>query len=88
VDASQVYTVISVAILGAIAILVLFVAPKKPGERLSRLAVLAFGCIVAGILFGENQIVGYGLIGIGIMIYRPWRAGFGYHQEGFFHFFR
>ena len=40
---------------------------KRPGA-LSTLASLAFGFIVAGMVFNENRNVGYSLIGIGVII--------------------
>jgi hypothetical protein len=36
--------------------------------RPSRGAFLAFPLIVAGILFGENRLIGYGLMGAGILL--------------------
>jgi len=40
---------------------------SKP-KRLSTLAAIAFGFIVAGIAFGENRYVGYSLFAIGILL--------------------
>jgi hypothetical protein len=42
-DASQVYIIMSVVILGSCSCLELFVAPKKPWPGLSVLTALAFG---------------------------------------------
>jgi len=39
---------------------------KKMGKPLSRLAALAFAFIMAGIIFGEDRMIGYSLIGIGV----------------------
>jgi hypothetical protein len=40
---------------------------RRPG-RLTPLAGLAFGFILAGILFGEDRIIGYGLMGVGVVL--------------------
>jgi hypothetical protein len=58
----------------AVMIIVLFVAlffigniNSKP-KRLSPLASIAFGFIVAGIIFGENRIISYCLFATGIIL--------------------
>lgn len=40
---------------------------SKP-KRLSTLAAIAFGFVVAGIAFGENRYIGYGMFAIGILL--------------------
>ncbi|MFH1522045.1 MAG: hypothetical protein ABIF18_03730 [archaeon] len=40
----------------------------KKKERFSPLAGIAFAFVVAGIAFGENRLVGYSLMGIGIIL--------------------
>lgn len=37
-------------------------------KKLSILSSIAFGCIVAGIAFGDNRIIGYSLFAIGIIL--------------------
>jgi hypothetical protein len=52
-----------------VVILLAFVSSRdKRQNRLTPLAGLAFTFIIAGILFGENRILGYGLMGIGVLM--------------------
>lgn len=61
------YLLISIIILFIILIVLIFIGKKKQ-KTLSPLASLAFAFIVAGIIFGENRIISYLLIGIGIFL--------------------
>jgi hypothetical protein len=45
-----------------------FTSRRKPEKGLSRLAALSFAFILAGIIFGENRLVGYSLLGIGVLL--------------------
>ena len=67
-DASQGYLAISIAILAAVALLLFIAGRKRPREDLSGLVALSLALITAGIVFGENRLVGYGLIGAGILL--------------------
>jgi|MTBAKMStandDraft_1061839.scaffolds.fasta_scaffold11216_2 hypothetical protein len=67
-DAYQVYIFISVLVLALIAILLYIANRRKPEKGLSRLAALSFAFIIAGIIFGENRLVGYSLLGIGVLL--------------------
>jgi hypothetical protein len=62
------YIVISIVVLAVIALLVFVVGKKGRGQRLTPLASLAFAFVLAGILFGENRLVGYGLMGVGVVL--------------------
>jgi hypothetical protein len=64
---SQIYIAISVVILAIIATMVVFIGKKKQQARLSKFAVLSFVFILAGIIFGESRLVGYSLIGVGVL---------------------
>lgn len=73
----QIYILVAIVVLAVIAILVFFVNQDKREKRFTPLAGLAFGFILAGLLFGDNQFVGYGLIGVGVLlamidIFRNW----------------
>ena len=65
---SQIYLVISIMVLAIIAILVLYAKKNKKDEKLSKLGGLSFACIIAGIVFGENRLIGYSLIGFGVIL--------------------
>jgi hypothetical protein len=63
-----IYIALSLVVLAAVAVLIFFVGKRRNANRLTSLAGLAFGFIVAGILFGENRFIGYGLMGVGVIL--------------------
>ncbi|HLO13568.1 MAG TPA: hypothetical protein VK206_01975 [Anaerolineales bacterium] len=63
---SQMYLALAIIVLAVIALLVFVVGRKGTGQRLTPLASFAFA--LAGLLFGENRLVGYGLMGIGVLL--------------------
>ena len=67
-NTSQIYIVISIVILAIIAILVFVVNKNRETKKLTPLAGLAFGFILAGLYFGEERLIGYSLLGVGVFI--------------------
>lgn len=67
-DGYQGYIISSVLVLVLVAVLMYFASRKQPEKRFSRLAAFAFAFIIAGIIFGEDPIVGYSLLGIGVLL--------------------
>ena len=66
---SQIWIAVSVVVLAAIALLVFFLGKNRKEKRLTVLASLAFGFVLAGIVFGnDNRLIGYGLMGIGVLL--------------------
>ncbi len=65
---SQIYILISVVVLLIIVALLFFMKKNKKQTRLTPLAGLAFAFILAGIIFGESRLVGYTLMGIGVLL--------------------
>jgi hypothetical protein len=65
---SQIYIAMSIAVLAIIALLVFFVNKNKKEKKLSKLAGLSFAFIIAGIIFGDDRLIGYSLIGIGVIL--------------------
>lgn len=65
---SQFYIVISIVVLAIVALLVFFVSKGKKENRLTPLASLAFGFVLAGILFGDDRFISYGLMGVGVIL--------------------
>jgi hypothetical protein len=61
---SQIYVVVVILFL---ALVFISINNSKP-KRLSVLASIAFGFIVAGIVFGENRSISYSLLAIGIIL--------------------
>jgi apolipoprotein N-acyltransferase len=64
----QIYLVIAILALFIIAGLVFLVRGKQPAKKITPLAGLAFGFVIAGICFGENRWIGYGLMGVGVVL--------------------
>lgn len=65
---SQGYIAMAIVVLMIIALLVFFVSRNRKETRLTPLASLAFGFILAGILFGDNRSIGYSLMGVGVLL--------------------
>jgi hypothetical protein len=67
-DISQMYIVVAVLVLAVIATLVFVVRKRGRQKRLTPLAGIALAFVLAGILFGDNWLVGYGLMGVGVLL--------------------
>lgn len=67
-NTSQIFIALSIAVLASIALLLFFVGKSKKGNRLTPLAGLAFGFVLAGIVFGDDRLIGYSLLGIGVIL--------------------
>ena len=67
-NTSQIYIAISIVVLAAIAMLVIFLGKSRKENRLTPLAGLSFGFILAGIIFGDDRLIGYSLLGIGVIL--------------------
>lgn len=65
---SQIYIAISIVAIAIIAILVFVVYKNKEAKKLSPLSGLAFGFVLAGLIFGNDRLVGYSLMGIGVSL--------------------
>ncbi len=66
-ETSQMYLLISILALLVI-ILVIFFVRKGKGERISKLGSLGLIFVLAGIVFGDERLLGYSLMGIGILL--------------------
>jgi len=67
-SASQIWVAASIVALALVAGLVFFVGKRRAENRLSPWASLALGFIVAGLVFGENRLIGYSLMGAGVIL--------------------
>ena len=65
---SQIWIAVSIIVLAVIAFLVFFVNKNRKGKRLTPLASLAFAFVLAGMFFGDNRLIGYGLMGVGVLL--------------------
>lgn len=66
-NTSQIYILISLVVL-ALIMAVLILTRKKMQKPLSKLAIFAFIFIMAGIIFGDNRLIGYSLMGFGLVL--------------------
>ncbi len=67
-NTSQTYIAFSIAVLAAIALLVIFKGKSRKEDRLTPLAGLAFGFVLAGVLLADDRAMGYSLFGIGMVL--------------------
>jgi hypothetical protein len=65
---SQITVAVSITALAILALLFFTTERVQKGKRLSPTASLAFGFILAGIVFGDDRIIGYSLMGIGVIL--------------------
>jgi uncharacterized membrane protein len=65
---SQIYIAVSIVVLAVIALLVFFVNRGRRENRLTPLASLAFIFLLAGLFFSDNRLIGYGLMGVGVLL--------------------
>jgi chromate transport protein ChrA len=65
---SQIYIAVSILVLAVIAILILAVRKNGKRNRLTLLVGLSFGFVLAGTFFSDNRVIGYGLLGIGVLL--------------------
>ena len=68
-DMAQIYIIIAIGVLAVIAAIVFLVRKhkKKKTHKLTPFASIAFGLILAGIIFSGDRVLSYGLMGAGII---------------------
>ncbi len=64
----QLYILATIVIIGLIAVFKFFILKKRSSAKLSRLAGIAFVLIIAGIAFGDQRLLGYSLMGAGVLL--------------------
>jgi hypothetical protein len=67
-NTSHIYIAISILALIIVALIFFISGKSQKMKRLSPVASLAFGFILAGIVFGDNRLIGYSLMGIGLIL--------------------
>ncbi|MFN2120446.1 MAG: hypothetical protein ACK2T0_08660 [Anaerolineales bacterium] len=65
---SQFYIAVVLVVLAAIALMVFLTRKGRQEQRLSTLSGMAFVLVLAGLFFGENRLLGYGLIAVGVIL--------------------
>ncbi len=63
-NTSQIYIIISIAAL--VFVVILFLAARKRGKKLTPVVGFAWALVLAGIIFSEDRAIGYCLIGVGV----------------------
>jgi hypothetical protein len=66
--ASELYIAISLIVLGIIALVAIYTGKSKRPKHPSKLAMVALLLVISGIVFGENRLLGYSLIGAGVLL--------------------
>lgn len=63
-------TYIIIAVLALIALLgaIFLLGNRRMSQRLTPLASIAMVLVISGVAFGDNRAVGYGLMGVGILV--------------------
>jgi heme A synthase len=67
-EVAQIYILFSLVALVIVAIIVLFVRKDKKEKELSQLAILALVFVLLGVVFGEYILIGYSLMGVGVLL--------------------
>ena len=62
------YILISIGALLVLAMLAYATGRSGRPERVTPLTALAFAFVLAGILFGDDRLIGYGLMGVGVVL--------------------
>lgn len=65
---SQIFIAISIAVLASIALIVFVLGKSRKENRLTSLAAFAVGFVLAGILLGDDRLIGYSLLGAGVIL--------------------
>jgi hypothetical protein len=67
-EVSQIWITVSLAVLAVLALLVFRAGKAGKQNRLTPVAGLAFGFIVAGLVFGDQRWLGYSLFAVGVIL--------------------
>ncbi len=59
---------IGISITAFIAIVVLLILNRRKSRRISTLTMLGMTVIVLGIIFGDSRLVGFPLMGLGVLL--------------------
>lgn len=65
---SQIFIAVSIIALAIVAFLVFFVSRNRKENKLTPLASLAFTFTVLGIVFSDDRLIGFSLMGVGVLL--------------------
>ena len=63
-----VYIALTLLVLAIVALVVFVFGKGKRGKALTPLAGIALAFVVAALLFGEDRLIGYALMGAGVLL--------------------
>ena len=64
----QIFVVLSIAVIAAIVLLLFSMGRFHRQNKITPIAGLAFSFVISGILFGDDRMLGYSLLAIGVML--------------------
>ena len=67
-NTSYIYIALSILALVIVALIFFISVKSQKMKKLSPVTSLAFGFILAGIVFGDNRLIGYSLLGAGLIL--------------------
>lgn len=67
-NATTLFILAGVIILIVLAILAFVLGRREAHNRITPLTGLAFAFVIAGIVFGADRLIGYSLMGIGVIM--------------------
>ena len=67
-DIAQIYIAVVIVVLAAIALTMVLTRRRRAESRPSTMAGLAFVFVLAGLFFGQNRLIGYALMAVGIIL--------------------
>ena len=62
---------IAISIIALVVIVVLLLISRRKGKQLlnpSNLLIFGMSCVVLGIIFGDDRVIGYSFIGVGVLL--------------------
>jgi hypothetical protein len=62
---------IAISIIALVVIVVLLLISRRKGKQFlnpSNLLILGMSLVILGIIFGDNRLIGYPLIGVGVLL--------------------
>ena len=62
---------VAISIAALVVIMVLLLISRRRREQLinpSNLLILGMSCVVLGIIFGDERLIGYSFIGVGVLL--------------------
>jgi uncharacterized membrane protein len=65
-DISLIYIIISIVAL--VLVVILFLAARKKGKKLTPSVGFTWALVLAGIILSEDRLIGYSLIGAGVAL--------------------